>query len=173
MKDRSVQCELCGQWFSIKGIGTHRWRMHGAGINFNPNAGYVSGTREAWNKGLTKETNESLCRMSNSLKRPQTPLEQSINDDGKLKRRYTNKRVNAKKENIDFNLSYEEYMDLVNEAGLKSSQLGFTGEGYVLGRNNDSGPYEKGNCRFITQKENSDEKMKRLYPDKYKDKNDK
>ena len=61
-------------------------------------------------------------------------------------------------------------MNLVNEAGLKSSQLGFTGEGYVLGRCNDSGGYEPGNCRFITQKENSDEKNRRLYPDKYKDK---
>jgi hypothetical protein len=53
---------------------------------------------------------------------------------------------------------------LVADAGLKSSQLGYTGEGYVLGRYNDSGNYEIGNCRFITQKENSDEKNKRLFP---------
>lgn len=108
--------------------------------------------------------------MAESLKRPMSELEQALNDDGKLRRRYSNKRVNAQKENIPFNLTYEQYIELVNDAGLKSSQLGFTGEGYVLGRNNDSGGYEPGNCKFITQKENSDEKNKRLYPDKYKDK---
>lgn len=170
MYDGFVQCDICGQWFSVMGIGPHKWRVHGPGVDFDPNKGYAEGTREAWNKGMTKYSNPSVARMAKSLKRPMSELEQSLNDDGKLKRRYTNKRVNAQKENIPFDLTYEQYMDLVNEAGLKSSQLGFTGEGYVLGRNNDSGGYEPGNCRFVTQKENSDEKNKRLYPDKYKDK---
>ena len=83
----------------------------------------------------------------------------SVNDDGKLYRRWTNKRVNAKKENIKCLLFYEDYCKLVHEAGLVSSQLGFNGEGYVLARYNDTGCYEYGNCRFIKQKENSDEKM--------------
>lgn len=170
MNDGLAQCDICGRWFSVKGVKGHKWRVHGAGINFDPNKGYAEGTRHAWNKGMTKYTNPSVAKMAESLKRPMSELEQSLNDDGKLKRRYINKRVNAKKENIPFNLTYEQYMDLVNEAGLKSSQLGFTGEGYVLGRNNDSGGYAPGNYRFITQKENSDEKIKRLYPDKYKDK---
>ena len=79
-----------------------------------------------------------------------------INDDGKLRQRFCNKRVNAAKENIEFNLTFEEYCDLVQEAGLVSSQLGFagTGKNYVLARYNDEGPYEIGNCRFITQHEN-------------------
>ena len=170
MGDKLIQCDICGHLFSIKGIGPHKWRMHGPGINFDPNRGYAEGNRKAWNKGMTKDSNPSVAKMAKSLKRPMSELEQSLNDDGKLKRRFINKRVNAKNENIPFNLTYEQYMELVHEAGLKSSQLGFTGEGYVLGRNNDSGGYELGNCRFITQKENSDEKNRRLYPDKYKNK---
>lgn len=163
-----VQCEICGKRFSSKGIGTHVWRKHGDGVGFDPNIGYKFG-RIAWNRGLTKENNTSVAKMANSLKRSMSSSEQAVNDDGKLKQRYINKRVNAKKENIEFHLSYEQYIQLVIDAGLKSSQLGFTGEGYVLGRYNDAGAYEYGNCRFITQKENSHEKLKRLYPQKYKD----
>lgn len=170
MGNKLIQCDICGQWFSIKGIGSHKWRMHGDGINFDSYAGYIKGTRKAWNKGMTKETNPSIARMAESLKKPMSELEQSLNDDGKLRQRYSNKRVNAQKENIPFNLTYEQYMELVNDAGLKSSQLGFTGEGYVLGRNGDVGGYEPGNCRFITQKENADERNKKHLMGKYKNK---
>lgn len=55
-----------------------------------------------------------------------------VDDDGKLKRRWINKRVNAEKESIPFNLTYDEYVQLVESAGLKSSNLGFTGDNYVL-----------------------------------------
>lgn len=168
MSNIKIQCEVCGKWFGRKGLGTHVWRMHGAGQQFNPNAGYALGIRQAWNKGLTKETNEAVARMANSLKREQTELEQGVNDDGKLKQRYINKRVNAQKEGIAFNLTYDQYVGLVASANLKSSQLGFTGENYVLGRYNDTGAYEVGNCRFITQKENAEEKSRRLYPERYK-----
>lgn len=82
-----------------------------------------------------------------------------IDDDGKLKRKYINKKVNARKENIECLLSFEEFCDLVKEANLKSSDLGFTGNNYVLARINDTGPYAIGNCRFITQKQNADEKV--------------
>ena len=49
-------------------------------------------------------------------------------------------------------------MSLVDAAGLRSSQLGFSGQGYVLARINDIGPYSINNCRFLTQKENAAEK---------------
>lgn len=163
MNDHMKQCEICGQWFSIKGIGTHKWRMHGEGINFNPNRGYVKGTRKAWNKGLTKETNDSVKRSSQALMRIKTPLENELDDDGKLMRRWRNKCVNALAEGIKCELSFDQYCQLVKEAGLKSSQLGFTGEGYVLARYNDAGNYTIHNCRFITQKENSDEKNSRIF----------
>lgn len=170
MKDNKlIYCELCGRYFSNRGIGPHTWRVHGEGINFDPNIGYKNGTRVAWNKGLTKETSSSVLKMSNSLKRKYSDVEKEVNDDGKLKRKYINKRVNAEHEHIDFSLTYEEFILLVKEAGLKSSQIGFSGENYVLGRYNDTGAYKIGNCRFITQKENSDEKNRRLYPNQYKD----
>lgn len=81
-----------------------------------------------------------------------------LDDDGKLKQRWHNKRVNAKKEGIPFELSYSDFCELVERAGLKSSNLGFTGDGYVLARRWDCGPYSFENCRFITQKRNALEK---------------
>ena len=81
-----------------------------------------------------------------------------IDDDGKLKRRYYNKVNNAKKEGLRCELSFEEYALLVKMAGLKSSDLGFTGNNYVLARIGDDGNYRFDNCRFITQKENVIEK---------------
>lgn len=82
-----------------------------------------------------------------------------INDDGKLYRKFYNKKINAKKEGIDCLLTYEEFCNLVREARLMSSQIGFTTkEKYVLARYNDSGNYQIGNCRFITQRENAQEK---------------
>ena len=114
----------------------------------------------AWNKGLTKETNISVAKYAKSLTKIKPRWQTDVDDDGKIQQRYCNKRVNADKEGIGFELSFEEYCTLVKEAGLKSSQLGFTGDKYVLARYNDTGPYKYGNCRFITQQENYNEKVK-------------
>lgn len=67
--DDLIICPTCGKSFSKKGIGSHIWRMHGAGTDFNSNRGYQDGTRQAWNKGLTKDTNESVKKYANSLMR--------------------------------------------------------------------------------------------------------
>ena len=150
---KMIKCKYCGKEFSTKGISSHIWRVHGDGVNFKPTL-----DKPGWSKGLTKETSESVKKMSESLKRKRTELELELDDDGKLKTKWVNKRVNAKKENIGFSLTYGEYCVLVKEAGLKSSQLGFSGDGYVLARYNDSGPYAYGNCRFILQSENAKEK---------------
>lgn len=77
-----------------------------------------------------------------------------LDDDGKLYQKWLNKRNNAKAEGIKFYLTYEDYCFLVEEAYLKSSDLGFSGNKFVLARIKDKGPYKLGNCRFITQKEN-------------------
>jgi len=53
-------CELCGKSFSIRGLGTHVWRMHGNGKNHDPNIGYKSANRTAWNKNLTKEQDDRV-----------------------------------------------------------------------------------------------------------------
>lgn len=81
-----------------------------------------------------------------------------LDDDHKLASHYYNKRTNAKKENINFNLSIDEYCELVSKANLKSSNLGFSGDNFVLARYNDIGDYSFDNCRFITQAENAKEK---------------
>lgn len=81
-----------------------------------------------------------------------------IDDDGKLYRKYLNKKVNAKKEGIAFDLTFDEFCGLVVDAGLTSSQLGFSGNNFVLARYHDRGGYTVHNCRFITQLENSHEK---------------
>ena len=78
----------------------------------------------------------------------------NLDDDGKLYNKYLNKRNNAKKEGIECLLSYDEFCFLVEQAGLKSSDLGFSGKKYVLARYNDEGNYTINNCRFITHHEN-------------------
>lgn len=55
-----IKCKYCNKEYSKYGIGTHIWRKHGKGKNFNPNLGYKNKSRIAWNKGLTKETDERV-----------------------------------------------------------------------------------------------------------------
>ena len=62
-----VICDICGQEFSSLGIRSHAWRMHEEGRSFDPNAGYKDGSRKSWNKGLTKETSESVRKISQTL----------------------------------------------------------------------------------------------------------
>lgn len=83
---------------------------------------------------------------------------ENLDDDGKLYRKYYNKKVNALKENIGFYLTFDEYRQLMIEGGFKSSDLGFTGNNIVLARYGDNGDYTIDNCRFITQLENVREK---------------
>lgn len=83
-----------------------------------------------------------------------------IDDDGKLKQRFINKRVNAAKEGVKFNLSFEQFCSLLEDAKIKSSDCGI--KSYHLARNNDQGSYEIGNCRFLHYLENYQEKYQRL-----------
>jgi very-short-patch-repair endonuclease len=68
-----VKCSFCGKEYSKKGIGTHIWRNHGKGINHNPNKGYKN-ERISWNKGLTKEINESIKQRSEKIKGRKSPF---------------------------------------------------------------------------------------------------
>lgn len=149
---KNIKCEMCGKYFSERGIGTHRWRVHGEGVDFKPTKGKTS-----QDKGLTKNNSDIIKKISENLKL-HNEYRNLIDDDGKIYKKYENKKFNARKENIDFELSFSDYCRLVFDTGLKSSQLGFSGEYYVLARYNDEGPYKIGNCRFVTQLENSHEK---------------
>lgn len=56
-----IKCELCDKEYSKKGMGTHVWRTHGEGKTFNSNnIGYLIGTKIAWNKGKTKDTDDTV-----------------------------------------------------------------------------------------------------------------
>lgn len=51
------KCPYCGKEYTKNGIGTHIWRSHTeAGKKQDPNIGYKTGDRQAWNKGLTKDS---------------------------------------------------------------------------------------------------------------------
>lgn len=63
-------CPECGKEFSKKGIGSHYWRNHtekGREFVSNCNREYIKGTRVAWNKGLTKETDERVKKQGRTF----------------------------------------------------------------------------------------------------------
>lgn len=67
------KCPYCDKEYTKKGICTHIWRKHTEeGLNFtklhDPNKGFKDGTRKAWNKGLTKETDTRLEEKSIKLR---------------------------------------------------------------------------------------------------------
>lgn len=83
-----------------------------------------------------------------------------VDDDHHLKEKYNRKKGNAKNtQHIKFELSFFEYAKLVLKAGIKSSDLGYNGNQYVLARYGDCGPYSIDNCRFILQKDNLNERL--------------
>jgi uncharacterized C2H2 Zn-finger protein len=61
-KDGIYSCPECDKTFSTKqSISSHYWRSHTEeGKKLDPNIGYFEKRRKVWNKGLTKETNESI-----------------------------------------------------------------------------------------------------------------
>lgn len=75
-------------------------------------------------------------------------------EDRNLRRKWTTKRRQAEINNVEFKLSYEDYKYLAEIAGIDSTQIGSFKLNYCLGRYNDTGPYEIGNCRFILCIEN-------------------
>lgn len=89
---------------------------------------------------------------------------EDVDDDGKLRKKYKHKKENAKYvQHIEFKLTLQDFVNLVYEAGIKSSDLGYKGNRYVLARYRDKGPYAVGNCRFITQEENIAERLEKDY----------
>jgi very-short-patch-repair endonuclease len=60
---KTENCPYCGKAYSRYGLGTHIWKNHGDGKSHDPNRGYKNG-RVVWNKGLSKDTNDSLQRSS-------------------------------------------------------------------------------------------------------------
>ena len=69
---------------------------------------------------------------------------------------YTAKKL--RKGESPFLLTPQELMRLMDDAGIAANDIGQKSHQYQLARHNDTGNYEVGNCRFITAKENQNEK---------------
>lgn len=155
---KMYNCQYCGK--ECKNMNS--LRNHQRMCPSNPDDSYRrkfnTKGKPGWNKGLTKETNASVAKYAKSLTKEKPDWQIEVDDDGKLFQRFANKRVNAKAEGLECELTFEQYCSLVKEAGLVSSQLGFTGDMYVLARYNDEGNYTYGNCRFIKQLHNARER---------------
>lgn len=62
------KCPYCDKIYSKKGISTHIWRNHtDIGKNHNANAGYIKGSRTIWNKGLSKETDDRVRKIGETI----------------------------------------------------------------------------------------------------------
>lgn len=67
---------------------------------------------------------------------------------------------NAKAKGVSCLLTLSEYIDLAKEAGIsRPDQIGKNIDKYQLGRFGDVGNYEIGNCRFITMRQNLEERQ--------------
>jgi hypothetical protein len=55
-------------------------------------------------------------------------------------------------------MTFEQYLDLMAESGLRPDNVGLRRGQYHLARLNDSGAYVLGNCRFIPQEANQRER---------------
>lgn len=67
---------------------------------------------------------------------------------------------NAKYRGLECSLTFAQYLSLLKKAGLtEPNQIGMRIEQYNLSRHGDTGGYVKGNCRFITSKQNRAERV--------------
>jgi hypothetical protein len=66
-KDKKVKCDLCQKEYSPTGMSLHIWKIHGEGVHNDPNIGYKNGTRFAWSKGKTKESDPRIASYGKTL----------------------------------------------------------------------------------------------------------
>lgn len=143
MKKRlSIHCPICGKL--VHAYGAFPMHMSLAHSRYKP---------------VSEEDNANI------------PHYAEVDDDRKLYLKYSNKARDTifrsktdTRSNLHFRLSFKEYVLLVYNSGLKSSQLGAKRGQYVLGRYCDTGDYTIDNCRFISVEENNREMLSHLYP---------
>jgi hypothetical protein len=73
------------------------------------------------------------------------------------------KGKNARRKGIDFYLTEYDIKILLEEAGITIYQVGIGKGKYQLGRIGDTGPYDRDNCRFVTQYQNLQEQWEWLH----------
>ena len=102
---------------------------------------------------------ESTCPKNYPSTRFSTDILNQLDDDGKLYSNYKGRVGANKSAKHKFLLTFEEFCDLLLQAGIRSSDLGYNGNNYDLARYHDIGDYTFGNCRFIPHKDNLDERL--------------
>lgn len=82
-----------------------------------------------------------------------------VEDADSWKYKWSVLRNNAKKRGCNCNLTFSDYLELANAAGLVSpNQIGKSSSQYNMARFGDTGDYTIGNCRFLTKVENLHER---------------
>jgi len=75
MKRSTHECIKCRRQISYSNFKKHVSSCNGPkikkirGIDYDPNAGYIVGSRTAWNKGLTKESDSRIGEIAETFKR--------------------------------------------------------------------------------------------------------
>jgi len=74
MKIKTTKCDRCGREIRNNNFSKHRNSCVGIkkkkvrGVDYDPNWGYKNGTRVAWNKGLTAETDERVKKNAEAMR---------------------------------------------------------------------------------------------------------
>ena len=77
--------------------------------------------------------------------------ETRLDDDGKLHKRYSDKRRHTRRDGVEFSLTYDEYLQLLDNAGLVSSQLGRGKDKFSLVRFDTSLGFTFNNSHFVNR----------------------
>jgi hypothetical protein len=76
------------------------------------------------------------------------------NLDRVARRKWRTKLRTSELRGLSVNITYDQYKDLMVDAGIQPNQIGTGEHDYCLARYKDLGHYTLGNCRFITNHEN-------------------
>lgn len=135
-------CPYCGKEYAKNGIGHHIWRKHTEeGQKFDPNKGYKTKNRKAWNKGLTKETDERVRKSWETLKEK---FKNNIIEPSFLGRKHseeTKKKISDSRKN--FLLNHPEKVPYKLNHSSKQSYPETYFEDFLINHNID---YEKEKC---------------------------
>lgn len=79
------------------------------------------------------------------------------NEISRTRRKWRQKRYTAELRGLQVLLTFDQYCELMQRAGITVDDIGQKADQYCLARYNDEGDYSIDNCRFITIAENNQE----------------
>ena len=101
-------------------------------------------------EGLSRHLNGTYC-WGDSV-----PI---LNEETKAIWAYWKQKTKMSRPHKQWKLTALELIELLNDAGITANDIGQKSHQYQLGRHGDLGHYEMGNCRFITTRENLQERV--------------